>query len=98
MKFCAPELKSMEFYGSVVYNKENSFMRNYKKTTKDDVPDELVCNRTIQNIAVVKFQLAGQVATQITRDIRVTLADYVSTFGNTVLNNGCYVLFIVSMK
>ncbi len=57
-------------------------MRQFEKTVKGLEINEIdVCRRFIKKVAFVQFQLASQTATQLKRELRVSLADQIANFG-----------------
>ena len=83
--------ETFDYYASPIYARPAKFMRNYEQTenSEKDTGDDAICKENVRNIAVAQFQLAGQIVTQIKRDIRVTFADNVSNFGTGQMLNFC---------
>ncbi len=57
-------------------------MRNFENVLLDlEAGSDDVCRRTLEKVAFVYFQLAGQTVMQFKKELRVTLADQISNFG-----------------
>eukprot|EP00095_Tigriopus_kingsejongensis_P009175 maker-scaffold145_size311916-snap-gene-1.10 protein:Tk09175 transcript:maker-scaffold145_size311916-snap-gene-1.10-mRNA-1 annotation:"GE16304" len=55
-----------------------------------------ICKANLKKVAMVKFQLSSKQVTRIKRDIRVTVADMISTFGGTIgLFTGMSILSVI---
>ena len=81
-EMCKKGSESQVIYGGTRFSLPLSFMRFYEQWVEGKGAGETdICKRNLPNVAIVQFQLASQIVTQIKRDMRVTFADTVSNFG-----------------
>ncbi len=80
-KLCGDKA-TLRVFGGTNTSLPNMFIRSFQKYAfGKEVNTVDACKENAKRSAFVTFQLAGQVVTQIKRDIRVTFADVVSNFG-----------------
>ncbi len=61
------------------------FMRNFNVFVHDEKSDYFeICKSTLEDVAIVRFQISGQNIVQFKKDLRLTFADQISNFGKTM--------------
>lgn len=79
---CKKNSDTEKFFGEAEYTLPKQFMRYYLQRAEDlNINTGDMCKAKMKKVAMVQFQLASQIVTQIKRDIRVTFADSISNFG-----------------
>lgn len=77
-----------EVFGGTKYALPPAFMRNYETFVRGRAMGAAEnCHESLKEMAFVNFQLVAQTATQIRREVRVSFADQISSFGN--IKNVC---------
>ena len=64
------------------------FIRRFEQVVYGkDIGDESICKENLKRMAIVKFQLASEIISRITKTKRVSFSDHVSNIGKRVIHN-----------
>ena len=74
--------ENVDLFGAAELAGLPTLMRNFERDTGNlDVSMNAVCLRKVGELAFVKLQLAEETATKYKKELRVTLSDQISNFG-----------------